>query len=214
MSARAMSPQSRCRDPLLLLGCAAMLLATEARNLDAQVLRLRPIADLSFPTRVSLKDGAIQVRQKISLSLGAQMTMAFSDRFDVVTTVAYSPGAAILQGSRSRVELASSAHSLSGTTGARYWLLPPPRTLALEFHTGVGVVFGGTPAYQDLFERSTLNGVVGSTLLYQIGRIVTLKLRVQERLIRLRFGADDGTGLPRPFRVSFGLGFPFLESLR
>jgi hypothetical protein len=81
-------------------------------------------------------------------------------------------------------------------------------------HGGVGVVFGGTHAYRDLFERSTMSGVVGSTLLYHVGRLVTLKLKVQERLFRFHSGDEGFPVSGRPFRVSFGVEFPFLRSFR
>lgn len=202
------------RHSLLSIGCTAALLGSRGSDLEAQVIQLRPVANFSFPTRFSFKDGGIQVRQKVTLRVGGRMTMTFSDRFDVVTAVTYSPGSATLLGAGSRIDFSSSAHSLAASTGARYWVLPPPRTLAWEFHTGVGLVFGGVPAYGDLFERSTLSGVVGTTLLYQIGQIVTLKLRIQERLYRVVFGDWEGPSVKGPLQVSFGLGFPFLESLR
>lgn len=183
-------------------------------ELQAQVVQLRPLAHVSLPTRISMSDGVIHVRQKIGVTFGARMTVTFNDRLDVVTSITYSPGYASLHGAGKRMELTSGAHSLGGSTGARYWLLPPPRNLSWEIHTGVGLVFGGQPSYEDLFESSTLSGVLGTTLRYQIGRIVSLRLRVEERLYRLRFGGRDTGGSKRPLQVSFGLGLPFLESAR
>jgi hypothetical protein len=195
------------------MGCTAALVCGAGSRLQAQVVRISPLADLSLPTRISFQDGAIHVRQKIGVTFGARMTLTFNHRFDVVTAVTYSPGYATLHGAGKRIELASGAHSLGGSTGARYWLLPPPRKLSWEMHTGVGLVFGGQPSYEDLFESSTLSGVLGTTLRYQVGRIVTLKLRVDQRLYRISFGPDLGSS-KRPLRVSFGLGLPLLESLR
>jgi hypothetical protein len=43
---------------------------------------------------------------------------------------------------------------------------------------------------------------------------VSLKLKVHERLFRLRFGTVDSGRSRSPLQVSFGLGLPFLESLR
>jgi hypothetical protein len=133
----------------------------------------------------------------------------------VVTAVAYVPGYATISGAGNRVEFATGSHSLSGSTGARYWLLPPPRAFSWEIHTGVGMVFGGSRAYEELFEVSTLTGVLGTTLRYQVGRIVSLQMRVQERLYRLRFGDLSDTGSSKsPLQVRFGVGLTFLESLK
>ena len=74
------------------------------------------------------------------------------------------------------------------------------------------MVFGGQPAYVDLFESSTVSGIVGTTLRCRIGRFVSLKLRVQERLYRVRFGGEDPGNSRPPLRMSFGVDLPFVES--
>jgi hypothetical protein len=206
--------QLKFRHGLLFIGCAAALVGVPSSELQGQVVQLRPVADLSLPTRVSLRDGVIHVRQKVGMTFGARMTLTFSDRFDVVTAVTYSPGSATLHGAGKQIELASSGHTLGASTGARYWLRPPGGKFSWELHSGFGLVFGGQPAYEDLFESSTVSAVLGCSMVYHLGRIVSLKLRVQERLFRLRFGNLDSGRSKRPLQVSFGLGLPFLESLR
>ena len=206
--------QSRYRAGALLLGCGVSLPAALPSPLEAQVALLRPFADVSFPTRFSFKDGTIHVRQKVGVSFGARLTLSFSQQFDVATTVSYSPGSATLHGAGKLIELASGAHSLGAATQARYWLIPPGKKFSWEVHTGVGMVFGGRPAYEELFESSTLGAVIGTGLRYEIGRIVSLKLKIQERLLRLRFGAQDSGKPKSPLQVTFGLGLPFLEALR
>jgi hypothetical protein len=205
---------TRYRTGVLLLGCGIPLAAAPISLLEAQVVELRPYGDVSFPTRVSFKDGTIHLRQKVGVTFGARMSMIFSQRFDVVTTVSYSPGSAILHGAGKRIELASGPHSLGVGTGARYWLIPPGGKFAWDVHSGVGLVFGGRPAYEELFESSTLGAVIGTALRYEIGRIVSLKLKIQERLLRLRFGAQESGRSKSPLQVSFALGFPILESIR
>ena len=197
-----------------MLACVAAL-AGGGAPVAAQTVRLQPQAGLSLPTRISIKNGVLHVRQKIGFTMGARMTVTFNDRFDVVTGFTYVPGYATISGAGKRIEFATSSHVLSGSTGARYWLLPRPRAFSWEIHTGAGMVFGGNRAYEDLFEASTLTGVMGTTLRYQIGRIVSLQMRVQERLYRLRFGNLRNTGSSKnPFQVSFGVGLPFLETVR
>ena len=198
----------------LLMASAAAVVGPGTSDLSAQTVLLRPHAGLNLPTRISFRNGMLQVRQKIGVTVGARLTLRFTPRFDVTTGVSYSPGYAIIRGAGERIEVGAGSHALSATTGARYWLLPPPRQLSWEVHTGLGVAFGGQPAYADLFESSTVNGVIGTALSYRIGRIVSLKLRIQERLLRVRFG-DHPPGRSRsPFQVSFGFGLPFVESAR
>jgi hypothetical protein len=195
----------------LYLGCAAALCSWSSA-LNAQEVELRSEAGFSLPTRISIQNRVLVVRQKIGMTVGARLTLTFSQRFNVVTRVTYVPGYAMLHGAGNRIDVGTSSHLLSGTTGARYWLLPPARKLSLEVHTGVGVVFGGQPAYVDLFESSTVSGVLGTTAHYKIGRIATLQVRVQDRLYRVRFGTQNRGSSRSPLQLSVGLGLPFQES--
>lgn len=203
--------QTKARGLLLRAGAAAIVLA--AAPLQAQTVTLRPIANLSVPTKVSLKGGTLHVSQKIGFRVGAQMTLTFSDRFDIANAVTYSPGYASLQGAGKRVDLRSGAHALAGSSAARYWIRPRGGPLSWEIHTGVGMVFGGTPSYLDLFESSTLNAVLGTSVRYQVGQLVSFTVKLQQRLLRLRFGEQDSRTSP-PLRMTFGVGFPILERLR
>ena len=209
MAIRATMLQTRVQG-LLFFGAAAALVVVPAAR--AQVVEIRPIAGFSLPTRISLQDGTIHLRQKVGFKFGARMTLTFNNRFDLTNTIAYSPGYAVLHGGGKRIEVTSGSHSLTGATSARYWIRPPDGALSWEVHTGVGMVFGGHPSYLDLFDSSTLSAVLGSAVRYQWGRMVSFTLRVQQRLLRLRFGDQDAGG-SRPFQVALGVGLPFLEQL-
>jgi hypothetical protein len=194
------------------LVCAAALMCTQASELGAQVVQFRPHASLSLPTRVSFQNRMLHVRQKIGMTVGARLILTFSRRFDVVSGVAYMPGYLMFHGAGKKIDVATASHVLTGTTGARYWLISPTRMLSWEVHTGLGVVFGGQPAYEDLFESSTVSAILGTTVRYQIGQIVSLHLKIQERLYRVRFGHQGPVSSKPPLQVSFGLGLPFLAS--
>ena len=162
-----------------------------------------------------MQDRVLHVRQKIGVSVGARLIVAFTPRFDVVTGLTYAPGHISIHGAGKRVAFSTSSHVLSGSTGVRYWLLPASRALSWEIHSGVGMVFGGGGQdYEDLFEASTLTGLVGTTVRYQVGRIMNLQMRVQERLYRVRFGDRSSISSKRPLQIRFGLGLTFLESAR
>jgi hypothetical protein len=162
---------------------------------------------------MSMQHGSLQVEQRIGLAVGARLNISFNPRLDLVTGVSYSPGHAILHGAGRRFHVTAGSHLLTGTADARYWLSPRGRRFSWEVHTGIGLVFGGEPAYQDLFESSTIGGLVGTTVRYQIGRLVGVKLGVRDRLYRIRLGHQDGGGSSSsPFQVSFGLDLPFRRS--
>ena len=207
-----MRPSRSSSQRLLCLGCAATLVCLWGSELNSQQLKLRPHATLSLPTRVSLENGLLHVRQKIGMTVGARLIMTFNERFDVVTGIAYMPGVVSFHGAGRKIDVATGSHVLSGSTGARYWLLPPTRMLSWEVHTALGLVFGGQPAYEDLFESSTVSGILGTAVRYQIGQIVSLQLRIQERLYRVHFGQQEPVRSRPPLQISFGLGIPFLEA--
>jgi hypothetical protein len=211
MAIRAPLLQTRAAGLVLLAGSVAIFLA--AAQLQAQTVTISPIANISIPTKYSLREGTFRVSQKIGFRLGARMTLRFTDHFDVTNTVTYSPGSATLHGAGERIEFASGSHSLAGSAAARYWLRPPGRPLSWELHSGVGMVFRGQPSQMDLFEASTLNVVLGTAVRYQVGHIVSFTLKVQQPLLRLRFGEQEG-GTSRPLRMTFGVGLPILERLR
>ncbi len=129
----------------------------------------------------------------------------------MVTVVTYLPGYATFRGAGKRIDVGTGSHLLAATTGARYWLLPVARRFSWEVHTGLGVGFGGLPAYEDLFVSSTVTGILGTAVRYRIGRMVSLHLQLQDRLYRVRFGGGDPGSRP-PLQISFGLGLPIVES--
>jgi hypothetical protein len=207
------TPQA-LKSAITLLSIAAALIGNRASELSAQEVHLRPQAGLYLPTKVSIQNGVLHIRQKVGITVGARLTLSFNERFDVVTGVSYLPRYAMFHRAGEQFELGSGSHVLTAMTGAQYWLLPPAQVLSWEVHSGIGLVFGGQPAYDDLFATSTVTGILGTTLRYRLGEIVSLHLRVQDRIYRVRSGAGE-PGRPRPpLQVSFGLGFPFLESIR
>lgn len=205
--------QTRLRGSWLCLGVAAAL-ALLPSQLDAQQVQFQPHAGLSLPTRVSIQNGSLHIRQKIGLVAGARVIVTFSERFDVITGFSYTPGYATVIGAGKRIALSTSPQVLGGSAGARYWLKPPTRPFSWQVNTTVGVVFGGIAAYEELFESSTLSATLGTLLRYQIGRIVSLQLKIQERLYRVRLGVPHPEKSSSPLQVSFGIGLPFLELAR
>jgi hypothetical protein len=202
-------PRARLRF-VLSFGCAVGLVCGSTPHLNAQQVQLRHHARFELPTRVSIQHGMLDVRQRVGMSLGSRLTITFNKRFALISGVTYIPGYATIRAAGKRIEVGTGAHLLSTTIGARYWLVPPERMLSWEVQTVVGLIAGGQRAYQDLFDGSTLSGAVATTVRYQIGQIVRLQLRVQERLYRAHFGAGD-PGNSNPLRISFGLIFPFLD---
>lgn len=202
----------RCKGLVRHVVCAGALFSGVSSGLVAQQIVLDHEVALYRPTRVSLHDGVIHFQQKIGLKLGAGIRLVFTPRFDLATAVAYIPGYATLRGAGQRLEVTTGSHLVAASVGARYWVVPEGRQFSWEVHTGVGMVSGGSPAYGRLFEAGALSGSLGMMLRYQIGRIVSLQLKLQQRLYRVYLGGEE-PGSSAPFRIAVALRFPFLESV-
>jgi hypothetical protein len=190
------------------------LLGSGNPELSAQDVQLRPQASLYLPTRISRQHGVLQVGQRVGVTVGARLTIVFNERLDLVTRVTYIPGYLAFRGAGTLIHIGTRSHLLAATMGTRYWVLQPVRKLSWEIHSGLGAAFGGPYAYEDLFESSTVSGVLGTTVHYQIGRAVRLQLRVEDRIYRVRLGAGNLGRSGPPLRVSFGLTLPFVDSAR
>ena len=204
-------PRHRFVGRLLLSLLIVLAGAPPYSRLHAQKAQLRPLAGLYLPSRIAIQHGSLDARQKVGVTIGARLTLTFTQRFDLVTAVTYLPGYVTFRGAGKRIDVAAGSHLLGATTAARYWLLQPAGRLSWEVHTGLGVGFGGQPAYEDLFQSSTVSGFLGTTARYRFGRVVSLQVAVQGRLYRVGFpGVAPGIRRP-PLNISFGLGLPFLR---
>ena len=196
------------RRAVVVLGMLAGFACTRPGRLEGQRLELHPVAGLQLPTRLSLREDGLHVRQKFSPFVGAGLDVIWSSRFDLFTALRYIPGTAVLRGSGQGIELGTTAHLLSLETRARYWLLPPAGRLSWEVHTGVGAAFGGTRDFGDLFDHSLVSGAIGTLLRYQVFRQVSVQVQVQERVFRMQFGGADAGNSRRPLRITFGIDLP------
>jgi hypothetical protein len=202
----------RSRSAALGIAFAAALVCGGGPQLNAQQVQIRQHARFYLPTRLSLQNGVLDLQQKFGLTLGARLKLTFNPRFNLVTAVNYIPGYAVLRAAGQRVDLATGSHLLTATLGAMYWLIPPGKMFAWEVHSGVGLASGGE-SFEELFQGSTLSGVLGTMVRCEIGRLVSLRMRIQERLYRFRLGSDESPSSSKPLRVTLGVAFPLLQSL-
>jgi len=64
----------------------------------------------------------------------------------------------------------------------------------------------------ELLDGSTMTASVGTSVRYRFRQLVSLSVRVEQRVLRLQFG-DQLAGSSRPFRVAFSVGLPFLDRI-
>jgi hypothetical protein len=198
------------RGSIFGLGLAAPLFGWGAPLLGQEV-QFRQQTQLYLPTRFSIQNGVIDLQQKVGVRLGARLNLNFNPRLSLATGVSYIPGYANLRATGKRVAFLTGAHLLTAGTRLVYWVVPAGKAVSWEIHSGVGVASGGA-RYQDLAERATLSAMVGTAVYWEIGQLIRLSLRVQERLYRLQLGNGEGGSAGKPLRVALGIGFPFLQS--
>lgn len=199
------------RDAVLGVVCAGALVWGASSRLSGQEVQFRQRAGLYLPTRLSIQNGVLDLQQKIGLTVGARLTLAFNPRFSLATGLTYIPGYAVLRAAGQQFSIATGSHLLTASMGAIYWLLPRGKRVSWEIHSGLAMASGGKN-YEQLLQGSTLSGVLGTMLRWEIGRLVSLRIRIQERLYRFRWGSGGSPGAGKPLRISFGVGFPLLQT--
>jgi hypothetical protein len=188
-----------------------VLLCGQSAPLHGQQVQFRQQTRLVLPTRFSIQNGVLDLQQKIGVSIGARLNLNFSPRLSVATGVAYVPALATLRAKGRQVALNAGTQILTAGTRVIYWLVPADRGISWEVHGGVGIGSGGE-RYRELLDRATFSAMVGTAVYWEIGQLVRLSLRVQERLYRAQLGGVEPSAAGKPFRVALGIGFPFLQT--
>ena len=187
------------------------LLCGPSAPLHGQQVQFRQQTRLVLPTRFSIQNGVLDLQQKIGVSIGARLNLNFSPRLSVTTGVAYVPALATLRAKGRQVALIAGTQLLTAGTRVVYWLVPADRSISWEVHSGVGIASGGE-RYRALVDRATFTATVGTAAYWEIGQLVRLSLRVQERLYRAQLGGVEPSAAGKPFRVALGIGLPFLQT--
>lgn len=196
---------------LLLASLAAFAPATAA---VAQKLSISPTIGVYIPTTELVKAAnGEQFKQEIGLAVGGRLGLNFSPRFGILTSVTYVP-------SDLKIDLATGqqvknkANLLFGTARATVYVLPVTAPLWLSLNGGGSYVRRSGDAYQNATDKDDIGGVVGATLGFHLGGLLSFYVAADDYIYGTRpegttqvptFGTAKKTQNDVQLSVGFGL---------
>lgn len=116
--------------------------------------------------------------------------MTLSPRFGVETSVSYVPSN--LRFTFDDTETATDANLLLGTVRAAFHAIPMTSPVWLSLNGGVSMIRRGGEAYAEAEDKSDVGGVVGTTVGFRLGGMLSFYVAAEDYVYRAR---GEGTGL-------------------
>lgn len=150
-----------------------------------------------------------EFKQEIALSVGGRLGVTISPRFGVETSVSYVPSN--LRFAFDDTETTTDANLLLGTVRATFHAIPITSPVWLSLNGGVSMIRRGGEAYAEAEDKSDVGGVVGATVGFRLGSMLSFYVAAEDYIYGARV---EGTGLADESRtqndvqIAFGFGFP------
>jgi hypothetical protein len=201
-----MSHSAFVRLASLLLGVTVVLSTPGA----AQRISLSPNIGVYIPTSELVKAANGQeFKQEIALAVGGRLGLNFSPRFGIVTSVSYVPSN--LRFSFNQNETKTDANLLFGTARASFQVIPWTSPVWLGLNAGASLIKRGGEAYADAADKTDVGGVVGATVGFRLGSLLSFYVAADDYIYGTSF-ADAGTleekKTQNDVQLSFGFGVP------
>jgi len=199
---------ARCAVGPSILAVAA--LAIGAAPAQGQRLSLSPTVGVYIPTSELVKAAeGEEFKQEAALSVGGRLGVTISPRFGIETSVSYVPSN--LRFTFDGTETKTDANLLLGTVRATFHAIPMTSPVWLTLNGGASMIRRGGEAYEEAEDRSDIGGVVGATVGFRLGSMLSFYVAAEDYI----YGAQvEGTGLEPERRtqndvqIAFGFGFP------
>ncbi|HEX6615743.1 MAG TPA: hypothetical protein VF046_05510 [Gemmatimonadales bacterium] len=188
---------------LLLAG----LVATPAA---AQRVSISPTIGVYIPTSELVKAAnGEQFKQEVALAVGGRLGLNFSPRFGILTSVTYVPSDLKLDLATGE-QVKDNANLLFGSARATFYVLPLTAPIWLNLNGGASYVRRGGDAYQDQQDKDDIGGVVGATLGFHLGSLLSFYVAADDyiygtRIDQTTLETDKTTQNDVHLSVGFGL---------
>ena len=196
------------------LGIAAALMGTTA-PLAAQSLSFAPTVGVYIPTTELLKAATGEsFKQEVSISVGADLNLWFTERLGIEGTGTWVPSS--VQLSTSGPSLSESANIWTATGKVTVFLIPPSKIVSLAVSGGVAWIARSGTAYADVTDKSDIGGAFGAAAGFRLGPIISLRVAVDSYIYNSTVFEDVAaftgteTTTQKDFQISFGVGIPLL----
>ncbi len=194
--------------PSLLAAIAALALG--AAPAEAQRLSISPTIGVYIPTSELVKASqGEEFKQEIALSVGGRLGITLSPRFGVETSVSYVPSN--LRFTFDETETTTDANLLLGTVRATFHAIPMTSPVWLSLNGGVSMIRRGGEAYEDAEDNSDVGGVVGATVGFRLGSMLSFYVAAEDYIYGSRvesLDAQEDSRTQNDVQIAFGFGFP------
>jgi outer membrane protein with beta-barrel domain len=185
-------------------------LALGASPAEAQRLSLSPTIGVYIPTSELVKaTQGEEFKQEVALSVGGRLGVTISPRFGVETSVSYVPSK--LRFTLDQTQTTSDANLLLGTVRATFHAIPMTSPVWLSLNGGASLIRRGGDAYAEAEDKSDVGGVVGATVGFRLGSMLSFYLAAEDYIYGSRVegtGLGDESRTQNDVQLAFGFGFP------
>jgi hypothetical protein len=169
----------------------ALLLALLPAAAAAQRVTLSPTIGVYIPTSELVKAAnGDEFKQEVGLAVGGRLGLNFSPRFGILTTVTYVPSDLKLNLATGQ-QVKDNANLLFGSARATFYALPVTAPVWLSLNGGASYIRRGGDAYQDATDKDDIGGVVGATLGFRLGGLLSFYVAADDYIYGTRI--DEAT---------------------
>lgn len=176
----------------------------------AQKVSLSPNIGVYIPTSELIKAANGQeFKQEIALAVGGRLGVYFSPRFGIMTSVSYVPSS--LRFTFNKNETKTDANLLFGTTRATFLVIPYTSPIWLGLNAGGSLVKRGGKAYENEADKTDIGGVVGTTLGFRLGSLLSFYVAAEDYIYGRTFvepGSLEEKRTQNDVQITLGFGVP------
>lgn len=186
------------------------LVSLSAAPVQAQRVSLSPTIGVYIPTSELVKAAeGEEFKQEVALSVGGRLGVTLSPRFGIETSVSYVPSN--LRFTLDETETTTDANLLLGTVRATFHAIPMTSPVWLTLNGGASLIRRGGEAYEAAEDRSDIGGVVGATVGFRLGSMLSFYVAAEDYIYGTRLEDADLDGESRTqndVQIAVGFGFP------
>ena len=196
-----------------VLCAVAAGVVVSATPASAQRLSISPTVGVYIPTTDLVKavNGAqFDQRQQIGIAVGGRLGVSLSPRFGIETSVSYVPSKLQFTLAQDQSATRTDANLLIGTARATLHVIPFTKPVWLTVNGGASLIKRGGEAYQDAEDKSDIGGVVGASVGFNLGRMLSFYVAADDYIYGTRVADPTLTEkkTQNDVQVAFGFGLP------